>query len=191
VAGGVPSRGDLAQRRALLGAQLLSVGAAGPERAARRLVHRVRDVPGGHDPLVARTAAERRTPQDVRALRNALAAFGAARTPQQEHAADTAIHRAVTRATGNPQVASLTQGLLATVTVGLPIEPYSRDVFDQALAEHTALVDAVVAGEAERAGAIARDHFAMTARTLRGVLRRGAPSGPEQGRRPDPAPAGG
>ncbi len=131
------------------------------------------DLRGMVEGMVARTAAERRTESDVSALREALAAFAAARTPQQEHVADAAIHRAVTAATGNPQVASLTQGLLATVTVGLPIEPYTRDVFDLALAEHTALVEAVVAGEVERAGTVARAHFAMTARAVRGVLRRG------------------
>jgi GntR family transcriptional repressor for pyruvate dehydrogenase complex len=123
--------------------------------------------------MVARAAAERRTPEDIRSLRAGLAAFASARTPQEEHAADTAVHRAVTEATGNPQVASLTQGLLATITVGFPIEPYSRDVFDRALAEHTALVDAVCDGDVERAGAVAQSHFAMTARTVRGVLRRG------------------
>lgn len=134
------------------------------------------DLRGLVEAMVARTAAERRTPGDVTALRAALAAFADARTPEEEHAADGAIHRAVTVATGNPQVASLTQGLLATITVGLPIEPYSRDVFDLALAEHTALVDAVVAGDVDRAGTVAQVHFTMTARALRGVLRRGRAS---------------
>ena len=131
------------------------------------------DLRGLVEAMVARTAAERRSRADVVSLRTALSAFAEAHTPEEEHAADSMIHRTVTEATGNPLVASLTQGLLATITFGIPIEPYSRDVFDRALAEHTDLVEAVVDGDADRAGAVAQAHFAMTARTLRGVLRRG------------------
>jgi GntR family transcriptional repressor for pyruvate dehydrogenase complex len=140
------------------------------------------DLRGLVEGMVARTAAERRTADDIRELRRALAGFTRAQTSQEEHAADAAIHRAVTEATGNPQVAALTQGMLATITFGIPIEPYSRDVFDRALAEHTALVEAVVAGDIEEAGRVAESHFAMTKRTVRGVLRRGlgaGESGPE------------
>jgi DNA-binding FadR family transcriptional regulator len=131
------------------------------------------DLRGLVEGMVARTAAERRTADDVVVLRRALAAFADARSPQEEHAGDAAIHDAVTKATGNPQVASLTRGLLASITFGISIEPYSRDVFARALEEHTALVDAVVDGDGERAGRVAESHFAMTRRTVRGVLRRG------------------
>ncbi len=134
------------------------------------------DLRGLVEGMVARTAAERRTSDDITALRSALSGFASAQTPQQEHAADTAIHQAVTDATGNPQVASLTRSLLVTITFGFPIEPYNRDVFDRALDEHTALVEAVVRGDVEQAGHIAQSHFAMTERTLRGVLRRGLDS---------------
>ena len=89
------------------------------------------------------------------------------------HAADTAIHDAVTAATGNKEVAVLSRRLLGAITAGIPIEPYSRDVFDRALAEHQALVEAVVEGDVERAGRVAESHFAMTQRTMRGVLQRG------------------
>jgi DNA-binding FadR family transcriptional regulator len=126
--------------------------------------------------MVARTAAERRTPEDVRRLECALTAFARARTPTEEHDADAAIHRAVTEATGNAQLLVFTQGLLATMTQGLPIEPYSRHVYDRALQEHTMLVEAVVAGEVEEAGRIAGRHFGMTAETLRSVLGRGLES---------------
>ncbi len=144
-----------------------TIGASSPR------LEQLLDLRGLVEAMVARTAAERRSHADVVALRAALAAFARARTPEEEHAADSGIHRAVTGATRNPLVASLTQGLLATITVGIPIEPYSRNVFNRALAEHTDLVEAVVAGDVDRAGAVAQAHFAMTARTVRGVLRRG------------------
>jgi DNA-binding FadR family transcriptional regulator len=131
------------------------------------------DLRGLVEGMVARTAAERRTDKDIDALQRALARFARAATPQAEHAADAAIHQAVTAATGNREVAALTRGLLATITAGIPIEPYNRDVFERALAEHTALVKAVVEGDVELAGRIAEGHFAMTKRTVRGVLQRG------------------
>jgi GntR family transcriptional regulator, transcriptional repressor for pyruvate dehydrogenase complex len=146
------------------------------------------DLRGLVEAMVARTAAERRTDHDIEALHRALDRFARAVTPQDEHAADTAIHDAVTAATGNREVAVLSRGLLATITSGIPIEPYSRDVFDRALAEHQALVDAVVQGDVERAGRVAQSHFAMTQRTMRGVLERGLeteePRDPEPGHRP-------
>lgn len=126
--------------------------------------------------MVARTAAERRTPEDIARLKAALTAFRRARTPTEEHEADAAIHRTITDATGNAQLAVLTRGLLATMTQGLPIEPYSRHVYHRALDEHTTLVEAVVAGEADAAGRIAAQHFGMTAETLRAVLGRGLES---------------
>jgi GntR family transcriptional regulator, transcriptional repressor for pyruvate dehydrogenase complex len=151
------------------------------------------DLRGLVEGMVARTAAERRTADDIAALNRALADFADAKTPQAEHAGDTAIHNAVTKATGNPQVAALNRGLLAAITFGIPIEPYNRDVFDRALEEHSALVESVVAGDVERAGQVAESHFAMTRRTVRGVLRRGldgaAEGEPQPGDAPEPQPA--
>src|SRR4051794_185545 len=56
------------------------------------------DLRGLVEGMVARTAAARRTTEDVAHLRGALAAFARARTPTDEHDADAAIHRAVTKA---------------------------------------------------------------------------------------------
>lgn len=126
-----------------------------------------------YEEVVARTAAERRTSSQARALRARLAAFADARSPEQEHAADRDIHEAVLLATRNPQMAQLSHDLLARVALGLPIEPYDRRVFRRALAEHTALVTAIVDGRADDAGSLAREHFSMSTRTLRSVMSRG------------------
>lgn len=131
------------------------------------------DLRGLVEGMVARVAAERRTPADVERLRAALSAFERARTPTEEHAADTAIHAAVLAATGNQQVTALSADLLARVGSGFAIEPYSREVYSRALAEHTALVTAVVEGAAETADRVAREHFSMTARQLYRVMSRG------------------
>jgi DNA-binding FadR family transcriptional regulator len=122
--------------------------------------------------MVARAAAERRTAEDVQRLRAALAAFAAAAEPADEHRHDGALHDAVLAAAGNPLLAELSRDLLARASVGFRLEPYRREVFTQAVHEHTELVHAVIAGDIERAGRTARAHFAMSADALRETLAR-------------------
>lgn len=124
--------------------------------------------------VVARTAAERRTPQEADELRGLLSAFRDARTPEQEHAADSAVHEAVLRATHNPHMVALSHDLLARVALGIAIEPYDPAVFTRALGEHDVLVTAVIQGRVDEAGAAARGHFTMSTRTMRAVMSRGS-----------------
>jgi DNA-binding FadR family transcriptional regulator len=128
--------------------------------------------------MVARTAALRRRSEDVERMRAALDAYGSAETHGQEHAADIALHQAVLAATQNPQLAGLSRDLLTRVSLGFPVEPYDseRPVYLRALAEHTALFEAIEAGESERAGEVAQGHFTITNDSLRQVLSRGMAS---------------
>ena len=125
-----------------------------------------------YEETVARTAAERRTPDEAVALGHLLADFAGAGSPEQEHAADIALHEAVLAAAHNPAMTQLSHDLLSRVSIGLPIEPYDRAVFPQALDQHRALVEAVVAGDEETAGRVARRHFSLSTRTLRAVMSR-------------------
>jgi GntR family transcriptional regulator, transcriptional repressor for pyruvate dehydrogenase complex len=127
--------------------------------------------------MVARVAALRRGGDDVERMRAALGRFSSAQTPRQEHAADIAFHQAVVAATRNPQIAGLTRDLLTRVSLGFPIEPYDGDraVYQRALAEHTALFEAIEAGDAERAGATAQHHFTITNEAVREALSRAVP----------------
>jgi GntR family transcriptional repressor for pyruvate dehydrogenase complex len=127
--------------------------------------------------MVARAAAERRTAEDVRALEGVMAAFAAATEPTEEHMLDSTLHETVLAATGNDLLAQLSRDLLARTTVGVPREPYRREVFAQAVREHAELVSAVVVGDVARAGVVARAHFAMSAETLRQILARGLADG--------------
>lgn len=139
-----------------------------------------------YEEMVARTAAEVRTVAAADELLSLLDSFVRARTPQDEHRADMAIHEGVLRATGNLQMAAMSRDLLTRTSLGLSIEPYDRDVYGQAVIEHSALVTAIVEGRVDDAGTIAREHFAMSARTLRKVISRGAdirhPGGPTDDR---------
>jgi len=127
-----------------------------------------------YEEMVARTAAEVRTAAAAEELLSLLDSFVRARTPQDEHRTDMAIHAGVLRATGNPQMASISRDLLTRTSLGLSIEPYDRDFYAEAVIEHGALVMAIVEGRVDDAGTIAREHFAMSARTVRTVMSRGA-----------------
>lgn len=127
--------------------------------------------------MVARVAAQRRLDDDVTRIREALATFAAASTRNEKHAADIAFHAAVVTATRNPQITALSRDLLTRVSLGFPIEPYddSPAVYRRALTEHTALFEAISAGDGERAGALAQEHFTITNEAVRDVLFRATP----------------
>jgi GntR family transcriptional regulator, transcriptional repressor for pyruvate dehydrogenase complex len=135
--------------------------------------------------MVARAAAQRRRAADVRRLRAALAQFAAADTHQEKHDTDIGFHQAVLAATRNPQIARLSRDLLTRISLGFPIEPFDTApaVYRRALAEHTALCDAIAQGEVERAGQIAQGHFTITTKAVRNALTRGLSAG-DDGARP-------
>jgi DNA-binding FadR family transcriptional regulator len=130
--------------------------------------------------MIARVAAQRRTGEDIERMRGALGGYASAQTQRQEHAADIAFHQAVVAATRNSQIAALRRDLLTRVSLGFPVEPYdgAPAVYRRALGEHTALYEAIAAGNAERAGQIAQSHFSITNETLREVLSRGLAAEP-------------
>lgn len=139
------------------------------------------DLRGLVEGMVAATAARRRRPEDLEPMREALAAHLAARTPREEQAADSAFHRAICAATRNPQIAQLSRDLLTRISLGFPVEPWGRGErshHERAGHGHTALYEAVAAGEPGRAEEIAREHFMISAEMIRDVLSRVRGTGP-------------
>lgn len=133
------------------------------------------DLRGLVEGMVAATAARRRRPEDLEPMREALAAHLAADTPREEQAADSAFHQAVCAATRNPQIALLSRDLLTRISLGFPIEPWGRGErshHHRAGQGHTALYEAIAAGEPERAAETAREHFMISAEMIRDVLAR-------------------
>jgi GntR family transcriptional repressor for pyruvate dehydrogenase complex len=122
--------------------------------------------------MIARAAAERRAPDDVRKLEDGLLAYRRARSSEEAHDADQAIHRAVASATQNTHVLAMRESILATITLGIGIEPYSPSHYEQALNEHAELVEAIVAGDVDAAGGIAERHFEITRDLVQRVLDR-------------------
>jgi GntR family transcriptional regulator, transcriptional repressor for pyruvate dehydrogenase complex len=125
--------------------------------------------------LIARTAAERRTPEQRDELTEALAAF--ATTGENmvlARAWDRRLHGLVCAAAHNPHLTELSAHLTAAATLGFGAEPYEPEFFAQALHEHTQLVTAVVDGDADRAQDVARGHFVLTYTTMERSLERAA-----------------
>ena len=122
--------------------------------------------------MVARTAAERRDPGDVRAIETALRDYERAGDLQDAQAADVSLHRAVARATHNDRLLALREQLLSEVSLGFAVEPFTRAIYDRALPEHRSLALAVTAGDEDAAWSVGKKHFTITADELRATLER-------------------
>lgn len=123
--------------------------------------------------MIARAAAQRRTPADVAALTALLAQFAAAADDMvSARTLDRRLHSAICAAAGNPYLLSLSVKLANLASLGFGALPYEPDFFQQALHEHEALVHAVVAGEAETAQALAAAHTRLSYRSMQASLAR-------------------
>lgn len=120
------------------------------------------------EPLIARTAAERRTRADVPAIESALESYRTAGTDREaSRAADEALHVAIAAAAHNPYFTQLSGQIRREISLGFGAEPYSPSIRARAVKDHMALAAAVIAGDATRASTIAGKHFRLTERTLR------------------------
>ena len=120
------------------------------------------------EPLIAHTAARRRTPEDAARIGMALEAYqGAGSSREASSAADRALHRAIANATHNSFLLELSERLRHGATLGFRAEAYSASIRERAIIEHGELAAAVIAGDAEAAAAIAARHFTTTETRLR------------------------
>jgi GntR family transcriptional regulator, transcriptional repressor for pyruvate dehydrogenase complex len=126
--------------------------------------------------LVAATAAERREPDDRREILAALAQYESAPDLADAQRADLRLHNAVAQAAKNPRLIKLREDLLAEVSIGFSVEPFTPAGYAQALPEHRALAEAVVDGDPVAAARIGSQHFGNTEDELRDVLRRAVES---------------
>ena len=123
--------------------------------------------------LIARAAAERHDSDDAARIRAALEAYvGAEDDREASRAADQALHTAIAGATDNPYLARLSMHLRAQVSLGFQAEPFSADLRRRAIAQHAALVEAVLERRGEQAAAIASEHFGLTEDALRKLIER-------------------
>jgi GntR family transcriptional repressor for pyruvate dehydrogenase complex len=125
------------------------------------------------EPLIARTAATRRSEQAIERIRAALEAYRSAGDDRAASGrADGDLHRAIAEATENPYLVDLSDRIRQAVSLGFRAEPYSLAIRARAIVEHTALAEAVIVGDAVKSADIAAHHFAITEQRLRDLLAR-------------------
>jgi DNA-binding GntR family transcriptional regulator len=90
-------------------------------------------------------------------MRAALAACCDATKPAEALAADREFHAALAAAAKNPHLSQAAQDVMAQITFDFLPEssPTARDA---AIRQHTALVDAIAAGDGDAAATLARTH---------------------------------
>ncbi|MDR2566183.1 MAG: FCD domain-containing protein [Bifidobacteriaceae bacterium] len=126
---------------------------------------------------IARTAAERRTPEDVRRIWECVRAYAEAENNREaSRDADLAFHRAVTAASHNPRLAELSLRLRHEVSLGFDAEPYNAEVRAKAVTQHSEIADAVDGGRAEDAAQLMATHLMLTAEVLRALYRQARPT---------------
>ncbi len=117
---------------------------------------------------IARTAAQRCTPDDARRITTALHAYAMAGTDRESsRVADLEVHLAIADAAHNPQLADLSLRIRRDVSLGFEAEPYNHTVRARALAQHPQLAQAVLEHDPELAARHAAEHFSLTEATLR------------------------
>jgi DNA-binding FadR family transcriptional regulator len=124
------------------------------------------------EPLIARTAAERRTEQDVSAMAQALQAYMDAPDHDASRRADAALHLAIAEATHNPILVGMSVDLRARITLNLGAEPYTEEARRVAKGQHADLVAAVTEGHGDLAAAIAAKHFTISENLIRQLVDR-------------------
>lgn len=122
------------------------------------------------EPLIARTAAGRRTGADVEQIRELLQEYrDAGSNREASSTADGALHQAIAEATHNPYLIDLSKQIRHGVSLGFGVEPYSQLIRERAIHDHGELAGAVIAGSADAAATIAAHHFALTEDSLRAL----------------------
>lgn len=122
--------------------------------------------------MIARTAADRRTPENCAAITEALQAYIEAPDHDASRQADAELHLSIARATQNPVLVELSVDLRTKISLNLGAEPYTDEVRQIAIGQHHELVAAVVGGNREEAADIAARHFSLSENLFRELIER-------------------
>jgi DNA-binding GntR family transcriptional regulator len=122
------------------------------------------------DGLAARLAAERATRSGVRLLRQAIQIQQATIEPwepRQYTQSNVDFHEQVLNLSGNDFVLGQSSIIRMTAQVFAPVALVSPDTASRAIGEHSAIADAIEAGDGPGAEHLARDHIEATIAQLR------------------------
>lgn len=124
------------------------------------------------EPLIARTAAERRTEEDLAPIRAALQDYLDAPDHDASRRADARLHLAIAQAAHNRILVATSVDMRTRIGLNLGAEPYTDEVRQTAIRQHQDLVAAVAEGRAEDAARIATVHFKLSETLMRGLAQR-------------------
>lgn len=124
------------------------------------------------EPLIAATAAARRTSADCEVIIAALHDYRAAVDREASRQADERLHRAVAQATHNTVLLGISTRIRSKMSLNLGAEPYTEQVRRAALEQHLALAHAVIDGDAGLAGSVAGQHFMLSEKLIRQLVAR-------------------
>ena len=122
------------------------------------------------EPAVCELAAQRIEPEGVAALRAELEQMRLAGDGEQFVRHDAAFHDIISEAAGNATMAALLSGISSRTLRARVRRLIDSDVVRQTLDEHTAILDAIAAGDPTLARAAATLHVATTETSLRRML---------------------
>ncbi|HTJ57929.1 MAG TPA: FCD domain-containing protein [Devosiaceae bacterium] len=157
---------------------LANWGPASAEHVRRQLVANWQDFEHLFDartliePLIARTAAARRTVSDIEAMTAALEAYLVAPDHEASRRADSSLHLAIAEATHNPILVTISVDFRTKISLSLGAEPFTDEVRRIAIVQHRQLVAAVSEGRADDAAEIAARHFLLSENLIRGLVDR-------------------
>jgi DNA-binding GntR family transcriptional regulator len=114
----------------------------------------------------ARVAARRHDASDAIVLRRLLERMSADLSGDERYTLNREFHMALWHAAHHTVLVQTLERLYLNSVIGLTTTLASTDRWKNALAEHRAMVDAVLAGDEERAAQVVREHL-RTARDLR------------------------
>lgn len=135
------------------------------------------------EPLIARAAAQRRTPHDLEAIGSALQAYINAPDHDASRLADLELHLAITKATHNRILVTLSVDLRAKITLNLGAEPYTDEARRIAIVQHGQLVKAIADARGDDAAEIAAHHFKLSENLIRQLAERAGDIGKQTGAR--------
>jgi len=156
-----------------IGTFVVGLGTGGAFHISQERLTTLRDVVAmlelriGLETEAAALAAQRRTPENVAAMRHALAAFSQAVDEGRDAVgADFQLHLEIARATQNRHYGELLSALGTTIIPRARLEPEQvlsaerRAFLQRVHAEHESIVDAIDAQDPEGARAAMRTHLA-------------------------------
>lgn len=114
-----------------------------------------------HNTLAA-VAALRRTDEELHRLRGLAKKYSELAEAAAARTADAQFHFAIAQACHNPELSRIAIDIDTKINAGFRHDPFSAELFERAVHDHAAIVEAIAAGDSLEAGRLCEEHFRST-----------------------------